>query len=233
MEERTANSYTLSASEIASFLDRHNELRGQTVPTASNMQYMVWDSSLASMAQQWSDGCEFAHGNPPNISPFSQIGQNIFMSGYGSQSNPAKGSDIVQSWFDEDQFYTYANSTCKPNKACGHYTQVVWARTNAVGCGLTFCPITKGEIVWKNAWFSTCNYGPIGNGAGKPFLQGAPCTQCDSGIGECYKNQCRLCSTHSEKCECKQVCLNGAVFDEQKCSCKCADGFHGTDCSSE
>ena len=40
-ERRTATSADLSADEIADFLDKHNELRGQTVPQASNMKFMV------------------------------------------------------------------------------------------------------------------------------------------------------------------------------------------------
>ncbi len=40
-EKRTATSADLSAGEIAEFLDKHNELRGQTVPQASNMKFMV------------------------------------------------------------------------------------------------------------------------------------------------------------------------------------------------
>ena len=32
---------TMSDSQIAAFLDRHNKLRGETVPAASNMNYLV------------------------------------------------------------------------------------------------------------------------------------------------------------------------------------------------
>ncbi|XP_071799609.1 uncharacterized protein [Asterias amurensis] len=224
---------TMSDSQIAAFLDRHNKLRGETVPAASNMNYLVWDPQLAAMAQEWSEGCKYAHGNPTNISPWTSIGQNLYIEAPGSPSNPVLGSGPVQAWYNEDKFYTYSNDTCKPKEMCGHYTQVTWATSKAVGCGMAFCPITTGGVTWKNAWLVTCNYGPAGNWGGVPFLSGTPCTQCTSGIGQCYNNLCRLCSTHSGSCECKQVCLNGGVLDAQKCSCSCADGFHGTDCSKE
>ncbi|XP_071785926.1 uncharacterized protein [Asterias amurensis] len=231
-ERRTATSADLSADEIADFLDKHNELRGQTVPQASNMKFMVWDDTLATMAQQWSDTCTWDHGQPENISPFSSLGQNLYISGYGSQSNRVDGGGAVQAWYDEDQFYTYDTNACQTNQVCGHYTQVVWANSYAVGCAMSFCPTASG-ISWTNNWIVTCNYGPPGNYAGtKPFLTGTPCTQCDGGIGQCYANQCRLCSTHSEECVCAQVCENCGTLDSSACSCSCPNGFSGSDCGT-
>ena len=50
----------------------------------------------------------------------------------------------------------------KFSSSTGHYTQVVWAESDKVGCGVT---------TYKDgAWFTTlyvCNYGPNGN-----YLQG-------------------------------------------------------------
>ena len=47
-------------------------------------------------------------------------------------------------------------------QSCGHYTQVVWANTLSVGCGVAVCP--TGTIV-------VCNYAPPGNYVGeKPYI---------------------------------------------------------------
>ena len=43
--KRLASSSDLTADEIAVFLDKHNEIRSQTDPPASNMKYMVSSSS--------------------------------------------------------------------------------------------------------------------------------------------------------------------------------------------
>lgn len=83
--------------------------------------FQSWDDDLATMAQEWSDGCEFEHGNPTNISPFSSIGQNLWL-GTGSESSPPDGTGQTQSWYNEVQYYTFSNMAC--SHVCGHYTQV-------------------------------------------------------------------------------------------------------------
>ncbi|RIL07002.1 MAG: hypothetical protein DCC71_04625 [Proteobacteria bacterium] len=46
---------------------------------------------------------------------------------------------------------------------CGHYTRVVWATTELVGCGIASCPgLAFGNSV-------ICNYGPGGNTGGRPY----------------------------------------------------------------
>ncbi len=91
--------------------------------------FQVWDDTLATMAQQWSDTCTWGHGQPDNISPFSSLGQNLYIQGYGSQSSRVDGGGAVQAWYDEDQFFTYDTNTCQTNQVCGHYTQVISTAT--------------------------------------------------------------------------------------------------------
>ena len=59
----------------------------------------------------------------------------------------------------------------------GHYTQMVWAKTNKVGCG---------SIAWKEGAFIkqylVCNYGPAGNTLRQPMYQtGNACSRCPAG----------------------------------------------------
>jgi hypothetical protein len=43
----------------------------------------------------------------------------------------------------------------------GHYSQVVWAGTNKVGCATQYCP--PGTMFGgMGAWYTVCNYGPPG-----------------------------------------------------------------------
>ncbi|MDO9190699.1 MAG: CAP domain-containing protein [Sulfurimicrobium sp.] len=45
---------------------------------------------------------------------------------------------------------------------CGHYTQLVWKKTTAVGCGMAVCG--SRDQIW------VCQYSPAGNWAGqKPY----------------------------------------------------------------
>ena len=63
---------------------------------------------------------------------------------------------VVSTWRAEAQDYDYASNTCR--KVCGHYTQVVWASTKQLGCGVA--RDSKREV-----W--VCNYDPPGNWVGK------------------------------------------------------------------
>jgi len=92
-------------------------------------------------------------------------GENLYAS-YGQVSTP---QDVVTSWVSEDAYYNYANNSCQPGQECGHYTQVVWAKTTKVGCGHTICNTNSpfGQNPWDN-W--VCNYAPPGNYVGqKPY----------------------------------------------------------------
>lgn len=53
---------------------------------------------------------------------------------------------------------------CQSGKMCGHYTQVVWAKTKFVGCGYKFCTpyyedLNKNKTA-GNGMITVCNYGP-------------------------------------------------------------------------
>ncbi|XP_071511442.1 cysteine-rich venom protein-like [Diadema antillarum] len=205
-----------SAEERMGILDLHNQLRSGVSPEASNMRYMVWDDSLATMAQQWSDGCVYEHGNPTNISPFDPVGQNLWAGTFYDD-----GTHATQSWYDEVTDYNYESNQC--SAVCGHYTQVVWAESYAVGCGRTFCANLVGFT--QNAYMITCNYGPAGNVVGqRPYLTGLSCSECSTGSGQCFNNQCRPCSEHSEPCECRYTCENCGILNSD-CTCTCQNGY--------
>jgi len=78
---------------------------------------------LAELAQKWSDGCKFDHGQPPfdaSAVGYASLGQNLYVT-----SDLSKGMTAgIQRWFDEKADYTYNTDTCTPGKDCGHYTQV-------------------------------------------------------------------------------------------------------------
>ncbi len=76
-----------------------------------------------------------------------------------------KAADAVDSWASEVPWYDYASNSCNApaGKSCGHYTQVVWAKSTEVGCGVAICD-DKGQV-----W--VCNYKPAGNYSGqKPYI---------------------------------------------------------------
>ena len=121
------------------------------------------------------------------------MGQNLYIY---KQSVAAKTSDwegAVADWYQEVKDFT--SSSIEPfqfSSATGHYTQLVWAESDRVGCGAT--SYTEGQ------WFTTlyvCNYGPNGNFIqGQMYRQGTPCSQCGAGY-QCSSQYPGLCGNIS------------------------------------
>uniref|UniRef100_A0A665W7L5 LCCL domain-containing protein n=1 Tax=Echeneis naucrates TaxID=173247 RepID=A0A665W7L5_ECHNA len=189
-------------SDREEIIQLHNKLRGGVYPTASNMEYMVWDDDLERSATHWSEACIWDHG-PQDL--LMSIGQNLAVH-WGRYRSPAFH---VQAWYDEVKDYTFpypheCNPWC-PDRCtgpmCTHYTQLVWATTSRVGCAVHVCPRMDvwGEI-WENAVYLVCNYSPKGNWIGEaPYQHGRPCSQCPPSYGGgCRNNLCYKDSWRSE-----------------------------------
>ncbi|GAA47944.1 pathogenesis-related protein PR-1 type [Clonorchis sinensis] len=146
------------------FLDMHNELRekirnctlpGQP-PVRGTYELMTWDEAVEAQAQRWSDNCKFGHGE------LAGVGQNAAIAGSLEQG--------VKLWIDENVNYNLEANTCTPGRTCLHYTQMVWATSTLLGCGVTECP-ENGTTLF------ICDYKPPGNYRGaKPYEAG---TQAD------------------------------------------------------
>lgn len=178
----------------------HNKLRGGVYPPASNMEYMLWDDELERSATEWAHQCQWEHG-PQHL--LMSIGQNLAVH-VGRPRSPAYH---VQAWYDEVKDYTYpypqeCNPSC-PDRCsgpmCTHYTQLVWATTNRIGCAIYVCPrMDVWGDVWQNAVYLVCNYSPKGNWIGEaPYEYGNACSKCPPSYGGrcrdnlCYKGESR------------------------------------------
>lgn len=138
-------------------LDAHNTARENL-----GLQTLLWSDDLEFKAQSWADdlatrGCELEHSN-------TRFGENIYYSWTTGDLvlNPQKSTDR---WVSEADYYDYSSNTCADGKDCGHYTQMVWADTTSLGCGVSTCSIDG-----KNTQMWVCQYDPAGNVAGdKPY----------------------------------------------------------------
>lgn len=198
-------------------VNKHNELRTSVSPTASNMVKMTWNPEAAANAQKWADKCTLAHSarEQRHIST-SGCGENLFMSSY-----PASWSVAIQNWYDEHKSFTYGVGPKTSNAMIGHYTQVVWHSSSAVGCGVAYC--SKQAL----KYFYVCHYCPPGNIQGKiqvPYLSGPPCASCpdDCENGLCT-NSCIYTNVYSN---CDSLvkamgCESGITKNKCDASCKC------------
>ncbi|XP_078738470.1 peptidase inhibitor 16-like [Lampetra fluviatilis] len=127
---------------IRSVVDAHNELRGQVEPPASDMMALRWNTQLASQALSYARVCAWEH----SAAGLDSVGENLYLVSTVSLSETA----AVRAWYAERSDYTFANNSCTVGKMCGHYTQLVWATAEEVGCGSHRCPTVKNLDV-KNS----------------------------------------------------------------------------------
>lgn len=165
----------------SSFVTEHNRVRtrlnNHQMPAPVGFQPIAapplapvsWDTTIASGAQAWADGCSHEHSGAPGL------GENLYYSA-GSAPTPASA---VASWESESVKYTYAAIGDPVNNFSdiGHYTQLVWANTGLIGCGSTHCTTNTPFPGFPEWDFIVCRYSPPGNVTGQyPYVAGVICS---------------------------------------------------------
>ncbi|KAJ1257017.1 hypothetical protein BS78_K239400 [Paspalum vaginatum] len=150
-----------STADEQEFLALHNEARREV-----GVEDVVWDETVAAFARAYAarraGDCALMHSDQAERWKLN-YGENIAAGPPGADTTVAWA---VNSWVSEKQYYDSASGVCMKGQpqdlACGHYTQVVWRNTKAIGCARVMCD--NGGV------FITCNYTPAGNVNGqRPF----------------------------------------------------------------
>merc|ERR1711970_1135967 len=182
-------------------LQRHNELRQKVAagqeegqPGASNMRKMVWNDELATIAQRWADQCRSGHDKNRDLCDGTVVGQNAYQFWETVKRDEAhfevKTDESANSWYSEVSDPGFSSADIKPyvfGHGIGHYTQVVWAETDHLGCGMVYYDDGESDG-WH--WYVqgvVCNYGKSGNWVGGVMYEtGEKCSKrpdgqsCDS-----------------------------------------------------
>ncbi|KQK20923.1 hypothetical protein BRADI_1g57580v3 [Brachypodium distachyon] len=143
-------SYVAAQNSPQDFLDPHNAARADV-----GVGPVTWDDTVAAYAQSYADSrrgdCQLVHSGGP-------YGENIYGGAGGGASWTA--ADAVAAWTAEKRFYHHDGNSCDEGQVCGHYTQVVWRDSTAVGCARVVCDSGDGLFI-------ICNYNPPGNYVGR------------------------------------------------------------------
>lgn len=142
---------TVAHNYVGEILKAHNDER-----THHGLKPLKWSIILEGYARIYAFkrkfDCKLQHSGGP-------YGENLF---WGSPYGYYNYTYAVNDWISEKQYYDYNTDTCQPDQMCGHYTQVVWAKTENVGCAEVKC--LNGDQ------FLACSYSPPGNIIGeKPY----------------------------------------------------------------
>jgi len=216
---------TVTDKEKSDILNHHNVLRARL--GASDMEFMTWNESLAQAAAKLVAQCEWGHSYPPlPRTTFSEYGQNLYMKS-GAKINV---TEWIQHWYDEKPDNECDTPECAPRQTCAHYSQIVAAKSNQIGCAYHYCKTVK-ESAFTNAQYLACNYLPQLFEGEEPFNKGPPCSKCGNDAQWCKNGLCNnQCSKEVKGCTCEAICYNCAQLDLKACRCSCADGWSGPDC---
>ncbi|XP_011871193.1 PREDICTED: venom allergen 3-like [Vollenhovia emeryi] len=130
------------------------------------MPDLVWDKELEDIAQRWAIQCDFNHDKCRNVDRF-EVGQNIAQTS-SSGENTSSLQSMIQLWYDEvDKFDKNKVSSYEFDPNTSHYTQIVWANTTKIGCGIIKYTKSNG---W-NTKYLVCNYGESGNWIGEKIYE--------------------------------------------------------------
>jgi len=199
---------SVTDAEKTFIVDKHNELRRRiangeddisSMPKAGNMMELEWDDEVAKIAQGWANQCYYDHDKCRITSDgcYDSVGQNIAVQGSTKANADADWAGAIQMWYDEVKDYdpAWAEIFTSPGKnggVIGHFTQVVWANTNKIGCG--YIEFYGSQPLGKNYYnrYYVCNYAIGGNFSNKPvYLKGDPCSKCPKNTS-CNNSLCKL-----------------------------------------
>jgi len=231
-------------------LDKHNYYRslvasGNTpgYPAATNIESLVWDPALASVAQTYAEKCIWTH-NADRKTQFYQrgdhsmwydssdigVGENLYAFGPGSY-DPNSIIWGVGAWYNEYPNWSYGTSgtypsPCATGQVCGHFTQLIWGNSRYVGCGVNYC--ANGLVGWTTDPVSivVCDYYPVGNYGGRTIYEKASdatkvASNCNGRSGDAaVSGLCDGCySSYGTQCNWNQwsTCTDDVCADVDNC----------------
>ncbi|XP_037044580.1 antigen 5 like allergen Cul n 1-like [Bradysia coprophila] len=187
----------MTAELKAHFLKKHNQARSDIAngkitgyKSANRMIEMTWDDELAKLAEYNAKSCTYGHDECRNTATYKYAGQNIAM----VMSTPnyfetIKAVDYLFGlWFDEykDCDMTYINKyrPSDTDAQIGHFTQIVSAGANRVGCAVTTFADSRKNV------YIVCNYSLTNILARPIYTTGTPCSACTKGCSATYPGLC-------------------------------------------
>jgi len=149
---------------LTGVVEAHNRVRANATPRPRlALPPLMWSRAAAEVARAYATRCRFRHNS--GRGPY---GENLFAMSEHQKAEVVIAA-AIRSWSAEAPDYDLGRNACRKSRVCGHYTQMVWRDTRAVGCAIQHCE--KGTPFGSGPWtLVVCNYEPPGNVIGrKPY----------------------------------------------------------------
>ncbi|CAO4374420.1 unnamed protein product [Caenorhabditis nigoni] len=189
-----------SATGQKNIVDAHNKLRsaiakgtyiakGLKKPAGSNILKIKWDKTVAASAQKFANTCPTGHSKSVDRNGY---GENLYWRWSTTSPKDLDEFGIRASGAWSGEFEKYGWKTNKMDGALfrsgiGHASQMAWANTGAIGCGVKRCP-EKDKITVV----VVCQYKGPGNYMGQDIYKSGktcsscpPKTKCEKSTGLC------------------------------------------------
>lgn len=188
----------------AAFVASHNSRRCR-----HGAPPVTWSNALAATAASWASTCSLQH----STSAFRNgAGENL----YWGPSSSAEAALI--GWYDNElPLFDFANPEASGSSlVAGHFTQVVWWNTNAIGCAVQSC---AGRLQYS--YMVVCHYSPAGNYIGQFAAQVKPKITSICGGGGGINWQVGADGNWAMGCDFKTKDLMSTKSTGDKCSTVC------------
>ncbi|XP_055346968.1 cysteine-rich secretory protein 2-like [Paramacrobiotus metropolitanus] len=144
---------SVSKDQITEIVNLHNKYRSSV--KSRDMRKLKWNTDAAKSAQRWADTCPDGHNKDTDRQTpgFGKCGQNI---AWRQGTAAFSWTNAINQWYNEVKYFRYCR---QPTGPVGHYTQLMWANTSVVGCGVR----SGCNNLGTNTIVYVCNYCNGGN----------------------------------------------------------------------
>jgi pathogenesis-related protein 1 len=139
-----ADEYVRAHNEVRAALEEPPNYPGTWEP----LPPVTWSDEVADGAREWAQ--HLADTNDCDLEHSSGTGYGENLAGSSGSLSPATA---VALWASEEEDYTF-DPVYRFDADTGHYTQIVWRESIAIGCGSARC---------GSATVICCRYSPPGN----------------------------------------------------------------------
>ncbi|XP_045460799.1 venom allergen 5.01-like [Harmonia axyridis] len=159
------NGQGMSAKSRISVLFWHKYYRNELIegtlpnlPKAEKMPEIFYENELEIEAQYLANRCHYEHENV-TTKTWGDVGLNLYMESSKQFDKTQEWAQVIYEWWLEQDMYYYGKPIIP---AARHFGQMIWAKTEYIGCGFTLFPIKHPNLTLFHKFY-VCAYAPKGN----------------------------------------------------------------------